>query len=306
MNRVLVTGGTGFIGSHLVRQLLADGNEVAVMTRYAARSVTPRLADIWDRVRVLEADVRDLGSLDCIHSFQPDTIFHLAAYNHVGQSWQRYEECYDVNAKGTANMLKVKYDSTVFVYMSSSEVYGLQETSPWHETMMPLPQSPYGVTKYAGELACAAVQNLGRDDIRIVRAFNTYGPGQSEKAVIPAIIRKALAGKPFRNNSGKQKREFNFVSDIVDGLIRAADANYLGPLNLSCGQNISIRELIDRIFSIVGHACEVDWSSPHRPNEIWDMCGCGTRAYQDLNWQSHVELDDGLAETIKWCKEQWA
>jgi UDP-glucose 4-epimerase len=303
--RILVTGGTGFIGSHLVKRLLDDGHAVAVLTRYWATETHTR-ASWWKDVAWYEGDIRDLGSLKILHHFKPDVIFHLAAYNHVGQSWDRYEECYDVNAKGTANLLEVRYPSTKFVYMSTSEVYGYQTETPWSEEMEARPESPYGLTKYAGELHCQLMQRkLGdRHSISIVRAFNVFGPAQSTKAVIPRIIGRCLRNENFQNNPGQQKREFNYVEDVVDGLVRAADRDYSGPVNLCAGKNISIRELIERIIELTGSSTKVEWTFKYRPNEIWDLRGNNAKAKLVLGWEPTVDFQTGLERTVEWFKAQ--
>lgn len=123
-NRVLVTGGSGFIGSHLVHRLVENGAIVAVTVRYGNVMACERLRGVWDTITVIEADLRNRGALDAIHEFAPSVVFHLAAYNHVGQSFTQVEECFDVNAKGTANLLDLCAHVDRFVYMSTSEVYG--------------------------------------------------------------------------------------------------------------------------------------------------------------------------------------
>src|SRR5580658_8022632 len=122
--RVLVTGGSGFIGSHLVKSLLQQGAKVAVTVRYGNIVKNIRLADCWSCIDVIEADLRNRGALEAIQRFDPEVVFHLAAYQHVGQSFSQVEECFDVNAKGTANLLDTCRKAPKFVYIATSEVYG--------------------------------------------------------------------------------------------------------------------------------------------------------------------------------------
>ena len=159
--RVLVTGGSGFIGSHLVKSLLEQGAKVAVTVRYGNMVKNIRLADCWNCITVIEADLRNRGALKAIQRFDPEVVFHLAAYQHVGESFGQVEECFDVNAKGTANLFDVCENVPKFVYIATSEVYGLQETVPFVETMEPSPLSPYAITKYAGEMYCRMKQRMG-------------------------------------------------------------------------------------------------------------------------------------------------
>ncbi|HSP79374.1 MAG TPA: NAD-dependent epimerase/dehydratase family protein, partial [Myxococcaceae bacterium] len=135
--RVVVTGGSGFIGSHLVKELLQQGAKVAVTVRYGNVMKNERLREEWSRIKVIEADLRNRGALEEVARFEPQVVFHLAAYNHVGESFRQVEECFDVNAKGTANLLDVVPGTESFIYMSTSEVYGHQSAVPFVETMCP-------------------------------------------------------------------------------------------------------------------------------------------------------------------------
>src|ERR1700687_215109 len=137
--RVLVTGGSGFIGSHLVRRLVAEGASVAVTARYANVMKNERLRSVWDRLTIFEADVRNRGALEAVTDFLPQIVFHLAAYNHVGASFTQVEECFDVNAKGTANVIDTFTAARRIIYTSTSEVYGMQTKVPFVETMAPEP-----------------------------------------------------------------------------------------------------------------------------------------------------------------------
>ncbi len=305
--RVLVTGGSGFIGSHLVDRLRADGADVAVTARYGNVMKNERLRHCWDELTVIEADLRNRGALVEVASLAPEVVFHLAAYNHVGQSFNQVEECFDVNAKGTANLLDVCSGSDRFVYMSTSEVYGHQTEVPFVESMTPEPLSPYAITKYAGELYCRMKQRIGDGpSVFIVRAFNTYGPYQSAKAVIPELILDCLRGNPIRTTKGEQTREFNFVTDVVDGLISAAvhDGRIEGPVNLACGEEVAITDLVRKIADLTETASTVEIGAlPYRPTEVWRMYADSNRARKLLGWAPKVGLEEGLARTIEWFRD---
>ena len=292
--RVLVTGGSGFIGSHLVFRLLDLGATVAVSARYGNVVKNERLRGCWDRIAVIEADHRNRGALEACRDWKPEIVFHLAAYNHVGESFRQVEECFDVNAKGTANTLDVCPGSEAFVYMSTSEVYGHQASVPFVESMCPEPMSPYAITKYAGELYCRMRQRIGTGPrVAIVRAFNTFGPYQSSKAVIPELVLKCLRGEPVLTTPGEQTREFNFVSNIVDGLLAAAQhpERVEGPVNLASGEEVAIRDLVKRIHALAGSKSELRIGAlPYRPNEIWRMRADNTRARSTYGWTPVVSL----------------
>lgn len=304
---VLVTGGSGFIGSHLVSRLLAEGAAVAVLVRYANVIKNIRLRENWAQLHVIEADLRNRGALASIRTFAPEIVFHLAAYNHVGQSFCQVEECFDVNAKGTANLLDLCGEMRKFIYVASSEVYGLQQSVPFIETMQPNPMSPYAITKYAGELYCHMKQRIGgHPDIVLLRPFNAFGPSQSTKAVIPELILKGLRGEPIRTTPGEQTREFNFIANIVDGMLLAAahQGSVEGPINLAGGEEVEIRALVQRIYELTGRkSCMEIGALPYRPNEIWRMYGDSSRARQLLGWRPGISFDAGLEETVAWYRD---
>jgi UDP-glucose 4-epimerase len=308
--RVLVTGGSGFIGSHLVKKLLEDGAKVAVTVRYGNLVKNIRLADCWNCIEVIEADLRNRGALRAIRGFQPDVVFHLAAYQHVGESFGQVEECFDVNAKGTANLYEACEGVPKFVYIATSEVYGLQEGVPFVESMEPRPLSPYSISKYAGEMYCQMHQRMGGDtSVVLLRPFNAFGPYQSTKAIIPELILKCLRGEPIRTTPGEQTREFNFVTNLVDGMILAAQhaEKIEGPMNIAGCEEVPIRDLVRKIVELTESRSRVEVGAlPYRPNEIWRMRGDATRARQVLGWEPRVSLDEGLKITIDWFREQIA
>lgn len=304
--KAMVTGGSGFIGSHVVKALLDGGHEVAIISRDRSKEDNHNLDDVWGDIHVYEADLRNRDSLRRAKAFRADTVFHLGAYHHVGESWRHVEEVFDVNAKGTANIVDTLMpDGGRLVYVSSSEVYGLQPSTPWTETMMPNPQSPYAVAKYSGELYCHALKRTGKD-IRVVRPFNVYGPGQSPRAVIPDLTLKFLAGEVVKTTHGEQSREFNYIDDVVRGIIAAAKCQpYDGPVNLACGKDITIADLVRKIMSFAGaRGGKWDASLPYRPNEIWKMAACGGRAQVVLGWSPRMEFDRGLSKTVNWYKHE--
>lgn len=305
--RILITGGSGFIGSHLVHRLLAANAEVAVTVRYGNIMKNERLRDCWDDIRVIEADLRNRGALSFgVREFRPEIVLHLAAYNHVGQSFLQVEECFDVNAKGTANLFDVCPEAEKFVYMSTSEVYGHQTEVPFRETMCPEPISPYAITKYAGELYCRMKQRIGGDtSVIILRPFNTFGPYQSAKAVIPELILNCLRGHTIHTTGGEQTREFNYVDNIIDGLVAAAEYNGQadGVMNLASGEEVSIRHLVEKIAELTDTSSKIEIGSlPYRPTEIWRMFADSTRSRTSLGWTPKVGLDEGLKRTVEWFR----
>ena len=306
--RVLVTGGSGFIGHHLVRRLLAEGCKVGVVVRYANAMHNERLRSIYDSLHVIEADIRNRGALAAIGEFAPQIVFHLAAYNHVGDSFTQVEECFDVNAKGTANVFDIAAAASAqkFIYASTSEVYGHQTGVPFVETAMPEPISPYAITKYAGELYCRLKQRTEqRTSTIVLRPFNAYGPYQGAKAIIPELITACLLGRPIRTTPGEQTREFNFVEDLVEGMILAmrTEKRIEGVINLGASEEIKIRDLVLKIAKLTDTKSKIEIGAlPYRPTEVWRMYCDNTRARETLGWRPKVTIEQGLKLTIEWYR----
>ncbi len=301
--RFLVTGGAGFIGSHLTRRLVSMGAEVAVVVKYKSIIDSVRLSSIWNDISIIEADLRNIDSLRQFTKKSYDIIFHLSAYNHVGDSFLHVNEAMMSNAIATANLLEFAPEFGRFVYVSSSEVYGLQESVPFHEDFTPFPISPYAIGKYAGELFTRMKRHQTKQPIACVRPFNTFGPYQSERAVIPELIIKCLRGLPVQTTEGKQTREFNYVDNIVDGLIVSAEIDPIleQPVNIGSKQEIAICDLVRKIYELSNSTSELQIGAlPNRPTEIWRMSADNSRAEQLLGWKPKISFEQGLIRTIEW------
>jgi nucleoside-diphosphate-sugar epimerase len=304
--RVLVTGGSGFIGSHVTRRLVSLGARVAITTKYRSVIDNVRVADLWSDLEVLEADLRNLDSLAQVRAFAPQVVIHMAAYNHVGDSFLHVNEALGSNAIGTANLLECYTDYERFVYISTSEVYGHQSTVPFVETMTPCPISPYAVAKYAGELHARMHMSHLHRPIAIVRPFNAFGPYQSPRAVISELIELCLTGQDVRCTEGKQTREFNFVTNLVEGILLAAvREEAVGQvINLGSGTEIAIRDLVTTIHELTGSSSKLLVGAlPTRPTEIWRMFADNRRARDLLGWEPRVDFRAGLERTIRWYKD---
>lgn len=305
---ILVTGGSGFIPSHLVKRLLSMGARVAVLTRYNSVISNQRLSEVWDRIQVIEADLRNQDSLRQIARLAPDIVVHMAAYNHVGDSFLSVSEALDVNCKGTANVMEAYDGYERFIYTSTSEIYGYQERVPFTEEMKPQPISPYSIGKYGGELYCQMKMRMMKKPVVILRPFNTYGPFQSSKAVIGEVIEKLLKNQPIEATEGRQTREFNFVEDIVDGFIRAMEStDAIGHIiNIGNGVEVAIRDLFLTLKELTGSQSELRFGAlPNRPTEIWRMCADNSRARDLLDWTARTSLRDGLSRTIQWFQQYY-
>lgn len=304
--RVLVTGGAGFIASHLVRRLVTLGAEAIVLTKYDSVVDNIRLIDVWDQIRVVEADIRNLDSLRLLGDIRPEVVYHLAAYNHVGDSFTHVTEALDCNAKGTANVLESCDGYERFVYVSTSEVYGAQAGVPFVETMCPNPISPYAIGKYGGELYCRMQTQMRERRIVVLRPFNAFGPYQSPRAVIAELILTCLAGQAVHTTEGRQTRDFNYISNLVDGFVLAGEREEaVGQvINVGSGVEMTIRDLARAVHGVCGARSPLEIGAlPYRPTEIWRMQADGARARQLLGWTPKVDLAEGLRRTVGWYRE---
>lgn len=303
--RILVTGGAGFIGSHLTKKLVSLGADVHVLVKYRSIIDNVRLSGIWENLTIIEADLRNIDSLRPFKNQYYDLIFHLAAYNHVGDSFLHVNESLLSNAVASANLLEFAPEFGRFLYISSSEVYGYQTSVPFREEFLPFPISPYAIGKYAGELFARMKRHVTRKPIVCVRPFNTFGPYQSERAVIPELIIKCLRNVPVETTSGVQTREFNFVDNITDALI--AMAKVMPPpeevVNIGSNQEVPICDLVKTIHSLTGSKSDLRIGAlPHRPTEIWRMGADNSRAVGLLEWTPAVPFEEGLKRTIEWFR----
>jgi nucleoside-diphosphate-sugar epimerase len=303
--RALVTGGSGFIGSHVVRRLLADGADVVVLS--SSSSVTPeRLADVAGGIEVVQANLRDVASLErAMKTARPDLVVHLGALTHVGRSFFRVEETIQTNIQGTVNLLgTLDGNFERFVYVGTSDVYGDGEV-PFTEDQAVRPLSPYAVSKYAAERFCRMYGQAYSWPIVCVRPFNTYGPGQSVDRIIPEIIVAGLRREALKMTGGQQTREFTYVDDVVDAIVRAATRDGVAGevLNIGRGEEVSMRTLATTVLRLLGDPIQPEFGAlPDRPNEIWRMFGDSRRAQTLLGWSPAHTLEDGLARTIEWYR----
>lgn len=304
--KVMVTGGGGFIPSHLVKRLLNCEARVSVLTKYNSVFDNIRLSNMWNDIEICEGDLRNLDSLKQIEKIKPEIIYHMAAYNHVGDSFLHVSETLNCNSNASANIFECYKGYEKFIYMSTSEVYGFQKTVPFRESMIPFPISPYAVGKYSGELYAKMIYHVYNLPVVVLRPFNTFGPYQSPRAIVGEIIIKCLKGTDIVATEGKQTREFNYVENIVDGLIAASESQNLNGevINISSGSEISIKDLILLVHKLSGSTSELKIGAlPYRPTEIWRMCGDNTKAKKLLQWHPKISFEEGLKKTIQWYRE---
>lgn len=311
--RVLVTGGAGFIGSFLSEALVRAGAEVVVYTRYSSRGLGGTVSDmdaaLRARMRFIMGDLKDpagvmAAAADC------DVIFHLAAHIGIPYSYVHPVDVVQTNVMGTTNVLEAARASgaSKVVLFSTSEVYGTAQYSPIDEDHPLQGQSPYSASKIAADQLGLSYHRAFGTPVAICRPFNTYGPRQPARAIIPTIIGQALRGDEVRLGSLHPTRDMLFVEDTVAGALRIAEAGEtVGEVvQLGTGKEISIGDLVREICSLLGKspriiANESDRTRPEK-SEVNRLIASTARAEALLGWRPDVALTEGLARTAEWIE----
>lgn len=305
---ILVTGADGFIGSHLVDTLLADGYRVRALSQYNSFNNWGWLeGNSHPNLEIVSGDVRDAAF--CRHiSKGVDTIFHLAALIAIPYSYVAPESYVDTNIKGTLNMCQAAIDCKVnrIVVTSTSEVYGSALYVPIDEKHPRQPQSPYSATKIGADAIAMSFYNAFDLPLVIARPFNTYGPRQSARAIIPTIISQIASGKR-RITVGDltPTRDFNFVKDTCRGFIALGTAPGIEgrDINIATGTEVTMKETLETIARLMN--ADVDYVvDPERirpsKSEVRRLCGDNTLITSLTEWRPQYSLDAGLTETINW------
>ncbi len=310
MEKVVVTGGAGFIGSELVRQLVARGASVTVIDDLS----TGKRANLEglppDRVRLVEADIRDPRT--GAHLGGADIVYHLACRG-VRHSIHAPGENHEVNALGTLRLLLAAREAGVgrFVHVSSSEVYGTAKWVPMTEDHPTFPHTVYGGSKLAGEAYARAFHATYGTPTVVVRPFNAYGPRSHHEGdsgeVIPRMVLRCLAGRPrVVFGPGTQTRDFTYVSDSARGILLAglADGVLGETINLGTGVEVTIDDLADRVADVVGCSrSDVVHDAP-RPGDVLRLCADAAKARALLGFRPDVTLADGLASVRDWFRSR--
>jgi nucleoside-diphosphate-sugar epimerase len=308
--RVLVTGAAGFIGRHLASRLLAEGAETRLLIRYSSLP-TERLlpAGLHKHCDVRRGDIRDRDLLQQACRGM-ETVFHLAALVGIPYSYEAPLEVLAVNAGGTAAVLEAARCQGVarLVCTSTSEVYGTAQTVPIPEDHPLNAQSPYAASKTAADQLALAYHRSFELPVALLRPFNTYGPGQSARAVIPTILRQALDEGPIHLGNLQATRDFTYVEDTVEGFLRAAtvEAAIGRVTQIGSGREITIGELARRICSLAGVEARILTQAGRlRPaaSEVERLCCDNRPARERLGWTPSVSLAEGLRRVIAWVRE---
>ena len=308
--KVLVTGADGFIGSHLTELLLEEGYEVRALSVYNSFNYWGWLDDIkHPRLEVVSGDVRDAAF--CRHITQGcETVFHLAALIAIPYSYVAPESYVDTNIKGTLNMCQAALDHNVrrLIVTSTSEVYGTARYVPIDENHPRQPQSPYSATKIGADAIAKSFYNAFNLPVTIARPFNTYGPRQSARAIIPTIITQIANGvREIKVGDLSPTRDFNFVKDTCRGFLAIARAEGVEgeEINIASGTEVTMKQTLMKIAEIMD--ADINWVvDPERirpsKSEVFRLCGDNTKIETLTDWRPEWSLEEGLRATVDWFR----
>ena len=312
--RVLVTGAGGFIGSHLVERLVVEGAEVRALVHYNSRGDWGHLETITcearDAIDVVAGDIQDSFCVERVVADR-EVVFHLAALIGIPYSYIAPKSYIDVNVRGTLNVLEAARSTGIerVIHTSTSETYGTAVYAPIDESHPLQAQSPYSASKLAADKLAESYQCSFETPITTIRPFNTFGPRQSLRAIIPTIMSQALIGAEVRIGSAAPVRDFTFVQDTAGAFIAAAStpATAGATLNVGNGKGISIGELAEVILELVDSEASVICDPQRvRPehSEILALLCDATRLRLATGWEPTVGLREGLERTVEWMRAQ--
>ena len=304
--RVIVTGGAGFIGSHLTDAFLARGDDVTVIDDLS----TGRPARLDERVVLHEVSVTDARLLgQAVDSAGPDLICHLAAQIDVRASVARPAADAKTNVIGTINVLEAARtaDARVLLCSTGGALYGRDAPIPSMEDVLPLPESPYGIAKHCAEQYLGLYNRLHGTAHSVLRLANVYGPRQDptgEAGVVPIFCSQILAGtRPTIFGDGTQTRDYVYVGDAVAAFIAAADQRRPGTWNIGTGTEVSVLDLVRVVAAVTGRKADYTLA-PARPGELQRSALAVDRARLDLSWKATTGLEDGVRAVSQWIEAQ--
>jgi len=302
--RVLVTGGAGFIGSHLTDALLARGDEVTVVDDLSAG----RLARLDGQAALRKLSITDASPLAALaEQVRPELICHLAAQIDVRASVAAPADDAQTNAVGTVNVLEAArpVGARVLLCSTGGALYGRDAPIPSLEDVLPLPESPYGVAKYCAEQYVGLYNRLHGCTHMILRLANVYGPRQDpagESGVIPIFCARVLAGeRPLIFGDGTQTRDYVYIGDVIAAFLAAADQGRPGIWNIGTGHEVSVLDLAGVIGGAAGRRVDPQFALP-RPGELQRSALAADRARRDLGWAPAVPLAEGVRAVYRWIE----
>ena len=311
---ILITGGAGFIGSHLSELLLAEGHRVTILDDfndyYDPANKEANLAQFRDKVTLIRADIRDAVAVErAFAAGQFDSVMHLAARAGVRPSISDPKLYVTTNIDGTFNLLDAcRYHKVPqFIFASSSSVYGVNEKVPFAETdALTRTISPYAATKLACEQICSNYSHLFGIRVMCLRFFTVYGPRQRPDLAINKFTKRILAGEPIqRYGDGSSRRDYTFISDIVAGIQAslAYDATDFEIVNLGGSHTTTLSELIETLEDVIGEKAVIE-QLPDQPGDVPQTSADVSKAKAIWDWEPQVSLKDGLTQYVEWFRQR--
>jgi UDP-glucose 4-epimerase len=309
MTHILVTGGAGFIGSHIVEELLRSGASVRVLDNFSSGK-RENIQAFKGNLEILEGDLRDTQVIKAA-TRDVELVFHLAAFVSVSQSMSAPEDCFTVNVTGTVALLEAARQAGVrkVVLSSSTAVYGDTDKFPTNEETPLQPLSPYALSKQVNELYARLYTRTFNLPVIALRYFNVYGPRQRPdsdySAAIPIFVRHLVAGEPITiYGDGKQSRDFIFVKDVVRANLMAAKSDVAGEaFNVCTGRETTLLDLLEELSEVSPHQPEVRFVAP-RPGDIYRSVGSPHKTSAALGFRAETSLAEGLTQTVEWMKSK--
>lgn len=307
---VLVTGAAGFIGGHLTAALVGGGANVRAFVRYNSRSDVGTLGwfdpPILTELEVVPGDLRDIESVARACT-GVEVVFHLGAQIAIPYSYLNARDFFETNVLGSLNVAEASLAARVdhIIHMSSSEVYGTARFVPITEDHPLEPQSPYAASKVGADKLMDSYHRAHGLPVTVVRPFNTYGPHQSARAIVPTIITQAIASSVLRLGSLEPRRDLTYVGDTVNALLATAgkSSTFGRTIQLGTGEDISVGEIVELVSELLGKKLTVEHDrSRVRPlnSEVARLLSDPTLAQELTGWRPSVSLRDGLSRTIEW------
>ena len=312
-SRVLVTGAGGFIGSHVVERLVREGATVRALVRYNSRNDWGALdwlgPELLNEVEVVLGDLRDAEIVaQAVRGSR--YVFHLAAQIAIPYSYLNPRDFFETNVLGSLNVAQASLDHEVhhLVHTSTSEVYGTAQTVPITEKHPLNPQSPYAASKVGADALMDSFHRAYGLPATVLRPFNTYGPRQSARAVIPTIVSQALAGGSVKLGSLTPRRDLTYVGDTVAGYLAAAarPVTIGRTVQLGTGHEVAVSEIVEVVGELVGHPLEVELDPGRvRPekSEVMLLLSSPDLAGELMDWRPEIDLREGLRRTIAYVAE---
>ena len=302
---ILITGGAGFIGSHIANELM-ENNNITIIDNLSTGNIKNLKTPEHENLNFINGDIRKINFDDLTTGI--DYVFHLAAMASVPLSVEKPEECNDINVNATVNLLKSSADNDVekIVFSSSSAVYGENRNMPLRETEPVMPTSPYAASKASCELYLKTFHESYGLNYTALRYFNVFGPKQDKNsqyaAVIPNFISALLEGKPAEiYGNGEQTRDFVYVGDVVKANINACESDYNGIVNIASGEKLTINRLYEIVKTTLGSDLEPEYL-PERPGDIMhSLADTGNMEKINLKIDSS-DFEKQLEETVKWFR----